>query len=221
MEFLTLEGVGFAYSRNSPLLRDISFSLRADDTVALMGPNGSGKTTLGKIMVGILPVSAGRIRLDKQDIAAYRLSEIGRRIGYVFQNPAKQLFCSSAAEEVSFGLAGRGWTAAAARERSRELLEQFELTHCAQEFPLNLSRGEQQRLAIAAALALEPKFLILDEPTTGLDKVRKQILAETLLRLRESGVGYLLISHDAAFCRQCTGRTLFLREGGSHWRESK
>jgi len=220
LTFLALERVGFAYRGKNRLFNAVSFAVRTGDTIALMGPNGSGKTTLGKIMVGILPVTEGTVRLEEKAIGDFRLSEIGRRIGYVFQSPAKQLFCGTATEEVSFGLIYRGWTVAAATERARELLDFFELGHCAQEFPLNLSRGEQQRLVIAAALALEPKFLVLDEPTTGLDDARKRQLAETLLRLKASEVGYILISHDADFCRECTERTLFLQEGGVRWREN-
>ena len=167
----------------------------------------------GKLLVGILKPSAGQILLEGSDLAELNLAEIGAKVGYIFQNPEKQIFTPSVQEEIAFGLRYRGYDEAETRRRVNDMLAYFELTHCAGQFPFNLSQGEKQRLAIAAVLALEPRFIIFDEPTTGLDIRRKERFAELLLKIRTRGAGYLLISHDRDFCGSCCERLLLLKEG--------
>ena len=142
------------------LLHSLSFTIEEGEAVALMGPNGSGKTTLGKLLVGILKPSAGQILLEGSDLAELSLAEIGAKVGYIFQNPEKQIFTPSVEEEIAFGLRFRGYDEAETRRRVNDMLAYFELTHCAGQFPYNLSQGEKQRY-IAAVLALEPRFIIL------------------------------------------------------------
>ncbi len=218
MNFWELDNLSFAWPGRPPLLNGLSLSLGESDTVALSGPNGSGKTTLGKLMLGLLRPTAGEVRLLGRPIASYTLGEIGRRVGYVLQNPGRQLFCATVREEIAFGLGFLPLSEAEQQERTDRLIAEFDLGRVAGEFPLNLSQGEKQRVAIAAVLALQPAFLLLDEPTTGLDPVRQDQLASLLAQVRARGTGYLLISHDREFCRRCTQRTLTLSGGGIAWR---
>jgi energy-coupling factor transport system ATP-binding protein len=213
MAFWEVQNLSFAYPRREELLHSLSFTIEEGEAVALMGPNGSGKTTLGKLLVGILKPSAGQILLEGSDLAELSLAEIGAKVGYIFQNPEKQIFTPSVEEEIAFGLRFRGYDEAETRRRVNDMLAYFELTHCTGQFPYNLSQGEKQRLAIAAVLALEPRFIIFDEPTTGLDMRRKEKFAELLLKIRSMGAGYLLISHDRDFCGSCCERLLLLKEG--------
>lgn len=210
--YIQLEHVSFSWPGGVQVLKDINLDIKKHDTLALMGPNGSGKTTLGKLIIGLLAPSAGRVLLWGEDAAKYSLASRGRRIGYVFQNPEGQFFASTVSEEIGFALKLRGMSPEDAQQRVAEMLTLFELEEFAETFPFNLSQGEKQRLALAAIFALKPEFLILDEPFTGLDWLRKQRLLAVLEEVRNAGVGYLLISHDRE-CAQLCSRVLQL-EGG-------
>lgn len=214
MSFLKLKQVEFAWPKGQPVLNGVSLDIAQDSTIALMGSNGSGKTTLGKIMMGMLKPTAGDVLLEEKLIASYTLPQRGQRIGYVFQNPEKQLFAATVYEEIGFSLKFKGLTPAQVDERVREMLDLFELEYCALAFPFNLSHGEKQRLALAGIMALEPKFIIMDEPSTGLDWLRRQRLIKVLERVRSQGVGYILISHDLGFCSTLCAKTVRL-EGGA------
>ncbi|NLY32034.1 MAG: ABC transporter ATP-binding protein [Firmicutes bacterium] len=213
MTYIQLEQVSFSWPRGEQVLKDINLAIEKHDTVALMGPNGSGKTTLGKLIIGLLAPSAGRVLLWGEDAAKYSLAARGRRIGYVFQNPERQFFASTVSEEIGFALKLRGMSPEEAEKRVGEMLGLFELEAYADTFPFNLSQGEKQRLALAAVFALNPEFIILDEPFSGLDWLRKQHLLAMLARVGETGVGYLLISHDEEMCARLCSRVLHL-EGG-------
>jgi energy-coupling factor transport system ATP-binding protein len=165
MSFIELKQVGFTYPRkNNPAVKEVSLELEQDTITAMVGPNGSGKTTLTKLMMGILRPQKGEIRLAGRPLTRYSLAQIGGLIGYVFQNPDLQLFCGSVAEEIAFGLTGPGRDRQMIKEKVNFYLRYFELDGCRDAFPLHLSQGEKQRLAIAAVLAHEPRYLILDEP---------------------------------------------------------
>jgi energy-coupling factor transport system ATP-binding protein len=213
MSFWIVNDLNFAYPGRDLVIKDFSITISAGETVALTGPNGSGKTTLGKLLMGILKPGSGQILLEKKDITGYSLGEIGARVGYIFQNPGKQIFTPSVREEVAFGLKYRGFSENEVTLRVEEMLTYFELSHRADSFPFNLSRGEKQRLALAAILALEPGFVIFDEPTTGLDMCRKEKFARMLDKVRERGAGYILISHDLNFCAASCQRQIMMKEG--------
>jgi len=180
---------------------------------ALLGPNGSGKTTVGKLAAGILKPGSGRILYEGQDIAGWHLGRIGKKIGYLFQDPSRQIFAPYPLEEIAFPLELRGMPKPEAEAKAREMLHEFELEDIAGSTTYTLSRGEKQRLAIAAIMACEPRYFILDEPTTGLDNRRRDILAGTLRRLMDRGVGVLLITHDRSFADGIGAETRFM-EGG-------
>ena len=214
-EFLSASSVSFAYGL-TPVLKDVTFSLSSGDTVAMMGDNGSGKTTMGKLLMGLLTPSCGQVLLEGRDVRSMPLSQRGEKIGYVFQNPEKQLFCSTVHQEVGFGLLYRGVNSEQVAIRVDEMLELFELYPCRESFPFNLSQGEKQRLVLAAVMALQPEFIILDEPTTGLDSRRRQVLSDMLSRVADRGVGYILISHDREFCSKLCQRLLVMEGGRCH-----
>jgi energy-coupling factor transport system ATP-binding protein len=214
MSFLKMENVSFAYPRGeAQVVKNVSFSIDEHETVALMGPNGSGKTTIGKLLVKIYKPTKGRVMLEGSDISDFSLGEVGSRVGYVFQNPIKQIFSPTVEEEVGFGLRFRGEDDRKVNKKVAEMLAYFDLSHKAKAFPFNLSMGEKQRLVIAAVLALEPKFIIFDEPTTGLDSLRKKKFFDMLKRIRDKGAGYMIISHDEGFCKECTEKMLYLKDG--------
>jgi len=225
-EILRVEELGFFYeskrlkkgckqrSSDTSLFNDLSFSLYAGEITALVGGNGAGKTTLGKLLTGILTPQKGRVLLEEADGRSLSLAQKGSRIGYCFQNPANQLFTQSVEEEVSFGFKYGISKGVDGRAQAENMLSLFELDSLRESFPLNLSWGEKRRLVLAAVLALEPAYLILDEPTTGLDAVRMEVLSSTLESLRERGIGILVISHNKGFVQGIADRVLSLQEGG-------
>ncbi|MCL2392805.1 MAG: energy-coupling factor ABC transporter ATP-binding protein [Oscillospiraceae bacterium] len=198
---LELKNVRFAYSDNE---KRQDFSLYVEHfspkgCTALMGENGSGKTTLGKLAAGVLRPDSGCVLYNGADIAKRKLGQIGRCVGYLFQEPSRQLFTAHPLTEIAFALELQGISKSEAEARAMELLRQFELEHIIGHTTYTLSRGEKQRLAIAATMVMEPQFFVLDEPTTGLDKRRRNILVQTLHTLLAKNIGILLISHDREF----------------------
>ncbi len=200
--------------RGRTIFKEISFQLEQKEFVSLVGANGIGKTTLSKLMIGIQKPSGGEIRLDGVPVSEYALFEVGRKVGYLFQNPSCQIFCPTIMEELLFSLRFQGGETPEGRDRAVEMMRRFSLldaqnspTHC-------LSQGEKQRLALATILMNQPEYLMLDEPTTGLDQVRKTELGHYLQEIHQSGVGILMISHDQDFVKQMSQRILRLDDGG-------
>ncbi|MCL2107141.1 MAG: energy-coupling factor ABC transporter ATP-binding protein [Oscillospiraceae bacterium] len=204
----------FAYPNTASGFRldGISFAIGSGEPVAITGPNGSGKTTLGKLLCGLLKPRSGTVLFDGEDTAHWSLGQRGQRIGYLFQEPVRQLFAPTVLENLTFTQELQGTAPELARGRALKLLSRFELERLAARGAYTLSRGEQQRLAICGLLLSGPGALLLDEPTTGLDARRKAILASVLRELLEQGVSVLLISHDADFVRQNAERELKMGE---------
>lgn len=214
MAYLELSGVRYCYPRHKKtVLHDIEFSLEKDEVIALTGSNGCGKTTLAKLILGILRPAKGQITLEGLPLSRYSLAGTGRRIGYVFQNPDQQFFCTTVFEEIGFGLTNLGYGPEAVREKADYYLDYFELSAYQDVYPLHLSQGEKKRLAIAAVLACETEFLILDEPTVGLDAYRKKLLLEYLHKIIALGRGMMLISHDTKFVEKVASRFVELENG--------
>ena len=180
----------------------------------MIGPNGAGKTTLGKLLTGILKPLAGQLYIFGEEAGALPLSHIGQQVGYCFQNPRQQLLAATVEEEIAFGLKYRGAKREYIEDTVNSLLTLFEIQHLRRSFPLNISWGEKRRVVLAACLALDPQYLVLDEPTVGLDGDRIRTFNRVLARLRENGIGMLLISHDQDFVRENASRILPM-EGGS------
>ncbi|OPX86459.1 MAG: Energy-coupling factor transporter ATP-binding protein EcfA1 [Pelotomaculum sp. PtaB.Bin104] len=214
MAFMDLVNVSYSYpGQKKTILRDINLSIWNKGCIAVAGSNGCGKTTLSKLLIGILTPVTGFVNLNGQPLASLTLPQIGRRIGYVFQNPDRQFFCATVEEEISFGLQNLGLPADRVLQKVMAILDYFELTRYARTFPLALSAGEKRRLAIAAVLALEPELLVLDEPTAGLDPYRKRLLGDYLEKLITANRGVVLISHDQRFMDRYANRLIRLEEG--------
>lgn len=201
---LVLSNISFAYTKEVPVLNDVSMELKRGEFVAFGGRNGSGKTTVTRLLMGLEKPDTGRVLLDGEDITKWTPGARSHYIGYVFQQPERQMFRSTVYEEVAFGPEHQGLQGTVLRERVMDALAACRLTELADSYPYSLNRGEKQRVAIASALAMKTQFLILDEPTSGQSNADRDLLLALLGELKEQGIGVLFVTHDmeiiAAYC---------------------
>lgn len=203
------------------VLRDLSFEIAAGQIVALVGPSGGGKSTLLRCMIGLEPFDAGTLRVADASLApgasganAAARKRLYQQAGMVFQS--WHLFPHMTALEnvCEAPVHVKKIAPAAARQRARALLEQVGLGHREGAMPRSLSGGEQQRCAIARALAMDPKVLFLDEPTSALDPQRVGDLVELLADLRTAEqLTLVLVTHEMRFAAKLADRVLVLYEG--------
>lgn len=210
---LELRDVRFAYPGGAAALDGVSLRIDPGELVALLGQNGSGKTTLAKHLNGLLAPASGEVRLDGTDLRELRLGTIARHVGFVFQDPDHQLFCASVEEEVAFGARHLGLEGGALEERIANVLDVCGLADRRADDPFLLRKGERQRLAIAAILALEPRVLILDEPTTGLDHREQTAILALLARLHDARRSVVVITHTPWLVAEHASRAVLLAEG--------
>ncbi|MGO6694470.1 ABC transporter ATP-binding protein [Rhizobium johnstonii] len=211
---LTIRSMNFGYDRKMPILRNVNLSLGSNRIVALLGRNGSGKTTLARMLVGINDAPVGAIELNGRDIAKLGAREIAAEVGYVFQNPDHQFVTDRVDEEVAYGLRVRDFADAEVERRVAEVLSIVDLSRYRNRSPFSLSLGERRRLSVATMMVLEPKLLVLDEPTIGQDHERAQQLMGLMSRLRERyGSTILMITHDVRLVAEWADRALVLRAG--------
>lgn len=200
MSFYTINSLTFSYPKSDTILENISFHMEKNHRVGLFGPNGCGKTTLVKLMMGILKPQSGEVYLEGNNIKNLSLSEIGKKVGFIFQNPDKQLFAPTVWEQMSFSYNfDKSITEKEIDEKIDYYLKIFDLGQHKKDFPFNLSLGQKQRLSIASVLSRDVDFLIMDEPSTGLDILRLKNLEKCLLSLKNKDKGYIIISHDKKF----------------------
>jgi energy-coupling factor transport system ATP-binding protein len=213
LAFIRAHEVCFHYENKKPVIRNINLQFNRGEFTAIMGPNGCGKTTLGKLMIGILKPVSGNMFIDKKDTSSMSLGEAGKKIGYLFQNPELQIFAPTVLEELSFVLRLKDIDKDRISMEVERVMDLLNLQDKKDSITFNLSYGEKQRLAIAGLLLNKPDYLILDEPTTGLDIFRKEKLLSILNKLLDEGIGISVITHDERFVKNFTGRLIKIREG--------
>lgn len=206
------QNISFRYPKGKDwVLRNFSADFKKSDITAITGPNGCGKTTLSRLLVGIIKPQRGNIYLDDVDVSTLSLAEVGKKVGLVMQNPERQIFCPTAWEEVAYGLENLGLAQAEIESRISHYLNYFQLYHQRSSFPYEMSHGEKQRLVLAAVLAMQPDYLLLDEPTASLDVYRRQLLGEMLQKIHdELRTGVIIISHDRSFIERYATREIVM-----------
>jgi energy-coupling factor transport system ATP-binding protein len=200
------------YEGRKIALRDVSLAFE-NEIVALVGPNGSGKTTLAKHLNGLLKPTKGEVIVDGLNTREHSVAELSRIVGYVFQNPENMFFEENVFKEVAFGPKNLGLSEEEIEERVKWVLKQVNLEGYEERHPYGLSGGEKQRLAIACILAMNPKYLILDEPTTGLDEKSAESVKTVIKKLYREGHGILLITHEMELVLELAERVVLLYEG--------
>lgn len=193
-------------------LEGVDLDVAPREIVAVVGENGSGKTTLVKHFNGLLRPTAGSVFVDGLNAATARIADLARHVGLVFQNPDTMLFAETVEEEVAFGLRNIDPGAPQATGVDAALRE-VGLLHRKAAYPRSLSRGERQRLAIACVIAMRPKVIVLDEPTTGLDARESAEIMEILGRLRRDGHTIVMVSHDMRLVENYADRIIRMEQG--------
>ena len=198
------------YPDKTRAIDNLSFLLEKGENVALIGANGAGKTSLLLSLVGVLPPASGEIIMDDIIIEKKTLRQIRSKIGMVFQNPDDQLFMPNIYEDAAFGPRNFGCDEEETKKRVTEALTKLGIEHLAARSPLKLSGGEKRLAAISTVLAMEPEFLLFDEPTAFLDPRARRNMINTLTDLPQ---GKLIATHDTSFASTLCTRVLLLQNG--------
>jgi cobalt/nickel transport system ATP-binding protein len=195
---LEARGVHFGYEPGRPVLTGADLALHAGRRVVVLGPNGGGKTTLFRLLAGALTPSRGEVLLDGVPVRRSRRDRTALRtqVQVVLQDPDDQLFAATVAQDVSFGPVNLGLDEAVVQARVDGALAALDLTGVADRPPHLLSFGQKKRVAIAGAIAMAPRLLVLDEPTAGLDPAGVEALLATLAGLEATGTTPVLSTHD-------------------------
>lgn len=222
---IQLEALRFSYppvvDRGQPIevLRDLSLAAPAGQALAIMGPTSSGKTTLALILAGLAPTLtggslSGRAWVAGLDAAQTPPALLSHTVGLVFQQPERQLFNMTVAEEIAFGLEGRALPPQQIGQRVAHTLASVGLSGLEQRAPWQLSGGQQKRLAIASMLAMQPPILVLDEPMAGLDPAGRREIAALLAELkRATGATVIVMEKDAEFVARWAERVVVIAQG--------
>ena len=219
MGFIEVNHIHFHYDAEEGMepvtvLEDMSLQIRAGEFVAVLGHNGSGKSTLAKHLNAILVPQSGKVTVDGMDTAdEENLLSIRQRVGMVFQNPDNQIVATVVEEDVAFALENLGVPYEEMRRRVDEALHAVDMYDYRLHSPAQLSGGQKQRIAIAGIIAMQPKCIILDEPTAMLDpRGRKEVMAVIRKMNREKGITIVLITHYMDEAAQC-GRVVVMDKG--------
>lgn len=214
---LKASGLGYAYSAGTPFatraVSDVDLEVDTGDLLLVLGPTGSGKSTLVRMLAGLLEPVEGEVCADGDPLTGAGRAPHGT-VGLVFQDPESQLFAETVIQDVAFGPANLGMTAREASEVAERVLREVGLDPgaFASRSPLGLSGGEARRVAIAGVLAMRPAYLLMDEPTAGLDATGREAIHAAVGALRSSA-GIVVVTHDPEqFLDVATG-ILLLAEG--------
>ena len=212
---IEIKNVSYTYMKKTPFektaLQDISFSVKEKDFLAIAGHTGSGKSTLIQIIAGLIDLEIGAVEIDGESI---KNKSARQKIGMVFQYPEYQLFEETVEKDIAFGPRNFGISEDEIEKRVDEAMKFVDLDeNLKTSSPFELSGGQKRRVAIAGILALKPKYLILDEPTAGLDPKAKKNLLSEIKKLHRAGVTVIFVSHAMEDIAALANRVIVLAQG--------
>ncbi|MBN2156798.1 MAG: ABC transporter ATP-binding protein [Candidatus Lokiarchaeota archaeon] len=219
---IQVENLNFAYKKGEPILEDVNFLVNNGEILGITGSSGSGKTTLLYILKGIIPhlikgKLKGNIIIHQMDIKTTKISKLAHSVGMVFQDLNTQLFSNTVREEVEFGLRNLKMDPALANNA----MEELHISDLANKAPLNLSMGQKQRVILASIIAMQPKILLLDEPSVHLDSKNRIDLKNWLLELNENKSMTILIASNDSWLIGNMCNEVFHIEGRKVTRKSR
>ncbi len=193
---ITIKNLNYKYKTGEFALSDINLEIKGNEFVTIIGKNGSGKSTFSKLLSGLVKFKNGEIKIDNLDLSNKKQElDIRKNIAIVFQNPENQIIFDKVYDDIAFGLKNLGFSKDEIETRIDESLKQVNMLEFKDSYTTELSLGQKQRIAIASSLAINPKVLILDEPTSMLDPSSKKQVYEILKTLKESGITIIYITN--------------------------
>lgn len=213
--FIRVVNLNYQYPDGTHALRDINLEIYEGEFIAFIGQNGSGKTTLSKCLNGLFKPTTGDVLVEELNSRTSSIVQMVRRVGYVFQNPDHQLFNSNCWDEIAYGPRNIQLPEEQVKERVEEAAKVVGLPErYFSEHPFFLSKGLRQRVAIASILALRPKLIIVDEPTTGQDARQSFEIMDFLKDLNENhGHIIVIITHDMPIVAAYARRVVAMGQG--------
>lgn len=190
---LEFKDVSFSYNTTANV-QNLNVKVEKGDFIAIIGSNGAGKSTFSKLCNGLLTPTTGDVFVLNKNTRREKVSSLAKHIGFLFQNPDRQICCNTVKEEIAFSLRNNGIPEDEIKRRVKATLEEFGFDGKTE--PFNLSRGQRQRLCLACLIALNPEILILDEPTTGLDYKECMMMMNRIKQLNENGTTVIMVCHD-------------------------
>ncbi|MEE9612089.1 MAG: ABC transporter ATP-binding protein [Desulfatiglandales bacterium] len=219
MELIKLKDICFSYPDGGQVLKDLSFRLHEKERVGLVGPNGSGKTTLFHIIMGLLEPTSGDIEIFGRQVKEEKdFWPVRQKIGLLFQDADDQLFSATVLEDVAFGPLNQGKSVREAKDAAKETLNSLGLSGFEDRITYKLSGGEKKLVSLATVLAMKPRVLLLDEPTTGLDTETTERIINIL---KELDMSYIFISHHMDLIFQTTDKVYGMANGRIFLEEEK
>ena len=219
---IVLDHVSYTYMPDTPYqreaLRDISLTIAPGEFIGIIGHTGSGKSTLVQHLNGLLQPTSGNVKVDDVDLKGKTAGQklVRQRVGMVFQYPEHQLFEETIFDDIAFGPRNLGLTADEVTQRVEEAMERVGLppAEYASRSPFRLSGGQMRRVAIAGVIALKPEYLVLDEPSAGLDpRGRDEIFAQILQLYHSTGMAVVLVTHNMEDVARLAKRLLVMNRG--------
>lgn len=208
---IEFENVSASCDGELPVLRDVSFRIPDGDFVAFVGTNGAGKSTTMRLVNGLLKPSSGQVLIDGVPTTQLRTSQLAAKVGFLFQNPDRQICCSTVREELLFGFRAQGRADAEAQAKVDAMIERFGFDGDAEPFLLN--RGTRQLLALASIIVMEPPVVVLDEPTTGLDFRECAKVMDVIAELNAHGTTVIMVCHDMEVVADYARRVIAMTAG--------
>ncbi len=209
---IEFKNVSASYSEEVPVLKEVSFTINDGDFVAFVGTNGAGKSTTMRLCNGLLKPVSGEVLIDGVPTTQLRVSELARRVGFLFQNPDRQICCETVRDELMFSFKAQGNDTPEAHKRVDQVIELFGFDPAAEPFLLN--RGTRQLLALASIIVTAPPVVILDEPTTGLDFRECEKVMGVVRSLHEQGTTVIMVCHDMEVVADFAQRIIVMADGG-------
>ncbi|MCS4537394.1 MAG: energy-coupling factor ABC transporter ATP-binding protein [Thaumarchaeota archaeon] len=220
MQALKVEDYTFSYlDTKNPALIDVNLEIAKGEIVVLAGPSGCGKSTLLKSIVGLIPHMysgswSGKVIVDGAEVSKTKISELAKKVGFVFQNPENQIFMFSVERDIAFGLENLALPKDEMRQRVDEALSLLNLKNLADRAPHELSDGQKQRTALAGVLAMKPSILILDEPTSLLDPHTAHEVIGTVQKLNKNlGITVIIVEHRLDLVSIIASRLVIMDNG--------
>ncbi len=208
---IEFKDVHMSYDGTRPILKGLNFTIADGDFVAFVGTNGAGKSTAMRLINGLLKPDAGEVLIDGVPTTQLKTSELAKRVGFLFQNPDRQICCSTVRDELLFGFKAQDSVDEQAHERVQAACEEFGLS--LDDDPFLLNRGARQLLALASVVVMAPPIVILDEPTTGLDFRECERVMQAVKRLNEAGTTVVMVCHDMEVVADYALRCLVMHDG--------